>query len=139
MVQLEILGLLRDLCGRLHMGILFITHDLGVVSQLADRVVVMYAGQIVETGDVRALFSAPIHPYTAGLIACVPDPASGRESLVTIPGQAPRPDEVTSGCPFEPRCERAGSVCREGAVPLVGSGDRTALCHFPLTEKALHA
>jgi oligopeptide/dipeptide ABC transporter ATP-binding protein len=138
-VQLQILGLLRDLCDRLHMGILFITHDLGVVSQLADRVAVMYAGQIVETGNVRAVFSAPIHPYTAGLIACVPDPATGQDPLVTIPGQAPRPDEVTSGCPFAPRCHRARGPCREGPVPRVGSGDHTALCHFPLAEGALHA
>ncbi|WP_108661372.1 ABC transporter ATP-binding protein [Acuticoccus kandeliae] len=138
-VQLQILGLLRDLCDRLHMGILFITHDLGVVSQLADRVAVMYAGQIVETGSVRTIFAAPLHPYTAGLMACVPDPSTGHEPLVTIPGQAPRPNEVTSGCPFSPRCSRAGPPCREGPVPLVRVGEHTALCHFPLNVGALHA
>ena len=132
-VQRQILGLIRDLCDRLKMGVLFITHDLGVVSQLADRVAVMYAGRIVETGSVEEVFGAPLHPYTAGLMACVPDPAPGRE-LISIPGQAPRPDEVTPGCAFSPRCDRAGKPCEAGAVPLAGSGDHTARCHFPLGE-----
>ncbi|MCF3932052.1 ABC transporter ATP-binding protein [Acuticoccus sp. M5D2P5] len=138
-VQLQILGLLRDLCDRLDMGILFITHDLGVVSQLADRVAVMYAGQIVETGSVRTIFSAPLHPYTAGLMACVPDPSTGHAPLVTIPGQAPRPDEVPPGCPFSPRCSRADTPCRSGPVPTVRAGDHAALCHFPLNEELVHA
>ena len=138
-VQLQILGLIRDLCDRLHMGVLFITHDLGVVSQLADRVAVMYAGQIVETGKVGTIFSAPLHPYTAGLMDCVPDPSTGHAPLVTIPGQAPRPDEVTSGCPFSPRCKYADTPCRDGLVPLVRVGDHTASCHFPLNVATAHA
>ncbi len=137
-VQLQILGLIRDLCDRLRMGVLFITHDLGVVSQLADRVAVMYAGQIVETGSVGTIFSAPLHPYTAGLMACVPDPSTGHAPLVTIPGQAPRPDEVTSGCPFSPRCQYAGEPCRDGLVPLVRVGEHTAFCHFPLNMGVAH-
>ncbi|WP_226575398.1 ABC transporter ATP-binding protein [Acuticoccus sediminis] len=136
-VQLQILGLIRDLCDRLHMGVLFITHDLGVVSQLADRVAVMYAGKIAETGTVEGIFSAPLHPYTAGLMACVPDPATGQEPIHSIPGQAPKPYEIGDGCPFAPRCERAGPPCRSGPVPVVEAGGHTALCHFPLIAEAV--
>ena len=136
-VQLQILGLIRDLCDRLHMGVLFITHDLGVVSQLADRVAVMYAGKIAETGTVEGIFSDPLHPYTAGLMACVPDPATGQEPITSIPGQAPKPYEIGEGCPFAPRCPRAGDPCRTGPVPLVASGGHVAACHFPLIAEAV--
>ncbi len=135
-VQLQVLGLIRDLCDRLDMGVLFITHDLGVVAQLADRVAVMYAGRLVETGAVTPLFRAPLHPYTAGLMACLPDPAAGRGSLATIPGSAPRPGAIPDGCPFAPRCPRAADPCRSGPVPLVRRADgEAALCHFPLAEE----
>ncbi|WMS43753.1 ABC transporter ATP-binding protein [Acuticoccus sp. MNP-M23] len=134
-VQLQILGLVRDLCDRLDMGVLFITHDLGVVSQLADRVAVMYAGRIVETGTVDEIFSAPLHPYTHGLMACVPDPARGQEAMVTIPGHAPKPYEIPPGCPFSPRCVRAADACRSGPVPVVTDGAHTAVCHFPMNAE----
>ena len=131
-VQRQILGLIRDLCDRLRMGVLFITHDLGVVFQLADRVAVMYAGRIVESGGVADIFARPLHPYTAGLMACVPEPSTGRAPLVSIPGQAPKPDEITPGCAFSPRCGRSGPPCESGPVHVAGSGAHTALCHFPL-------
>ena len=132
-VQRQILGLIRELCDGLDMGVLFITHDLGVVSQLADRVAVMYAGELVETGAVERLFRAPLHPYTQGLMACVPDPASEDPRLHTIPGQAPRPGDVADGCAFAPRCFEAAPRCRSGPVPRVEEGaGRSALCHFPL-------
>ena len=132
-VQRQILGLVRDLCDALDMGVLFITHDLGVVSQLADRVAVMYAGELVETGGVERLFRAPMHPYTQGLLSCVPDPASEDPRLHTIPGGAPRPGEIADGCPFAPRCFEAAPRCRSGPVPWAEDGaGRRALCHFPL-------
>ncbi|MCR8722729.1 ABC transporter ATP-binding protein [Frigidibacter sp. ROC022] len=136
-VQLQVLGLIRDLCDRLDMGVLFITHDLGVVAQLVDRVAVMYAGKLVETADVGPLFRAPLHPYTGALMACLPDPESDDPLLATIPGSAPRPIAIPPGCPFSPRCARATDLCRSGPVPLVhGAAGQTALCHFPLTERA---
>ena len=135
-VQLQILGLVRELCDSLDMGVLFITHDLGVVSQLADRVAVMYAGRIIEAGGVARIFEAPLHPYTRGLMDCVPDPASGHERLHAIPGQAPRPYDLPDGCAFAPRCFRAGDACRTGPVPRVDEGGHHAVCHFPLVAEA---
>ena len=134
-VQLQILSLVRELCDELDMAVLFITHDLGVVAQLADRVAVMYAGRIVETGSVDILFENPVHPYTHGLMSCVPDPGAGHVRLMTIPGQAPKPGEIRDGCPFAPRCSYAQDVCRDGELPRVDvSGGHWALCHFPLRE-----
>ncbi len=136
-VQRQVLGLIRELCDSLHMGVLFITHDLGVVAQLADRVAVMYAGELMETADVGPLFRAPLHPYTAGLMACLPNPESDDPIMATIPGSAPRPGEIPDGCPFAPRCDRASAPCRSGLVPLVhGAPGQSARCHFPLNERA---
>ncbi|MBD3626192.1 MAG: ABC transporter ATP-binding protein [Rhodobacteraceae bacterium] len=136
-VQRQVLGLIRDLCDRLGVGVLFITHDLGVVAQLSDRVAVMYSGKLVETADVVPLFRAPLHPYTGGLMACLPDPESDDPELATIPGGAPRPGEILDGCAFAPRCGRAGNVCHSGPVPLAhGADGQAARCHFPLRERA---
>ncbi len=134
-VQLQVLGLIRDLCDRLDMGVLFITHDLGVVAQLADRVAVMYAGSLVENADVEPLFRAPLHPYTGALMACLPDPESDDPVLATISGSAPRPGAIPAGCPFSPRCARAQQPCLSGPVPFArGVAGQTAMCHFPLNE-----
>lgn len=136
-VQLQVLGLIRDLCDRLHMGVLFITHDLGVMAQLADRVAVMYAGKLVETADVGPLFRAPLHPYTDGLMGCLPDPTVEETVMATIPGSAPRPGDIPDGCAFAPRCARTTAVCLSGVVPLAQGADRqTATCHFPLNAEA---
>jgi oligopeptide/dipeptide ABC transporter ATP-binding protein len=134
-VQFQILGLLRELCDRLDMAMLFITHDLGVVAQLVDRVAVMYAGRIVETASVRSLFQAPAHPYTRGLMACMPAPASGARRLRTIPGQASPPGSIPFGCAFAPRCPLAQEACRADPLPIsiVGENHR-ALCRFPVTD-----
>ncbi len=136
-VQRQILGLVRELCDSLDMGVLFITHDLGVVSQLADRVAVMYAGRVIEAGTVERIFGAPLHPYTRGLMDCVPDPVSGQELLHTIPGQAPKPYALPDGCAFAPRCFRAGDPCRSGPVPRVDDDGHHAICHFPLTAEVV--
>jgi oligopeptide/dipeptide ABC transporter ATP-binding protein len=137
-VQLQILSLVRELCDKLDMAVLFITHDLGVVSQLANRVAVMYAGRTVETGPVDILFEEPVHPYTAGLMSCVPDPAAGHRRLKTIPGQAPKPGEIPDGCAFVPRCDYAQAACRAGVVPKVTiTAEHDARCWFPMREGVL--
>ncbi len=110
-VQFQILGLLRELCDRLDMAMLFITHDMGVIAQLADRVAVMYAGRIVETAPVAEVFGAAAHPYTRGLMNCMPSRGVAGQRLRTIAGQAPRPGSIPVGCSFAPRCPaRAGHL-----------------------------
>jgi oligopeptide/dipeptide ABC transporter ATP-binding protein len=131
-VQAQILSLLRELCDTLGLSILFITHDLGVVAQLVDRVAVMYAGRVVETATVERIFSAPAHPYTEALLSCLPDAAHRGHRLTTIPGQAARPGQVRQGCAFAPRCRYAVDVCASGAPPdALLPGDHHALCLFP--------
>ena len=132
-VQAQILSLLRELCDTLGLSILFITHDLGVVAQLVDRVAVMYAGRIVETATVTKLFASPAHPYTQALIGCLSDPTHRVHRLATIPGQAARAGEIVQGCAFAPRCRYAADVCRAGPVPYAAlADDHLALCRFPL-------
>jgi peptide/nickel transport system ATP-binding protein len=134
-VQAQILSLLRELCDRLGLSILFITHDLGVVAQLVDRVAVMYAGRIVETATVTQLFAQPAHPYTKALMSCLPDTVNPARRLVTIPGQAARPGEIKQGCAFAPRCPRVADICRAEVVPYaLLAGEHRALCRFPFTE-----
>jgi oligopeptide/dipeptide ABC transporter ATP-binding protein len=131
-IQIQILGLLRDLCDRLDMAMLFITHDLGVIAQLVDRVAVMYAGRIVETAPVDELFGAPGHHYTRGLIDCMPARSRARR-LRAIPGQAPGPGAITAGCVFAPRCAEARDVCRAGSPPRIRiSEHHEAFCAFPV-------
>lgn len=107
-VQLQITKLLKDLRDRRGTAIILITHDLGVVAQMADSVAVMYAGRIVEYGTARAVFKNPRHPYTRGLLASIPSLEGDRKRLVSIPGQPPRLDELLPGCPFYKRCSDPG-------------------------------
>jgi phosphonate C-P lyase system protein PhnK len=117
-IQAQILDLMRSLKAEFGMAILFITHDLGVVAQMADRVVVMYAGRAVEQGSVAQIFAAPRMPYTQALLRSIPrvDPASRQQRLESIRGQAPDPRNLPAGCTFHPRCAFAQSLC-ETAVP----------------------
>jgi len=115
-VQGQILDLLGDLAARRGVGVLLITHDLGVVAELADRVAVMYAGQIVETGPLDTVLARPQHPYTAGLIAAVPRNRPRAGALETIPGAVPLPDDRPEHCRFAPRCPHAEPRCRSAAV-----------------------
>lgn len=132
-IQVQILGLLRELCNRLDMAILFITHDMGVIAQLADRVAVMYAGRIVETAGVDALFDRPRHHYTSGLMNCMPSRNSGARRLPTISGQPPAPGTVGAGCVFAARCAGVREPCRVGVPPRIDVGtDHEVLCAFPL-------
>jgi oligopeptide/dipeptide ABC transporter ATP-binding protein len=113
-----VLELLRDLQQRFGMAILFITHNLGVVADLCDRVAVMYAGSIVEFADVYSLFETPGHPYTEGLLRAMPQLGRRGEALPVVPGVPPRPASMPAGCRFHPRCPYATSVCRSGAPEL---------------------
>ena len=118
-IQAQILDLMDELQERLGMAIIFITHDLGVVAQMARRVVVMYAGQVVETGPVDEIFNRPKMPYTAGLIASIPRLGSSRgQRLRTIPGNVPSISNRPSGCRFGPRCAHASDACRDTAPSL---------------------
>ncbi|MBI5169331.1 MAG: ABC transporter ATP-binding protein [Candidatus Eisenbacteria bacterium] len=118
-IQAQILELLARLRRELGMAVLLVTHDLGVVAETADRVAVMYAGQVVEQADVRALFARPAHPYTAGLLASLPRLGERRERLRVIPGTVPNPARFPSGCRFHPRCPVAVDRCRTEAPAFV--------------------
>ena len=147
-IQAQILDLLARLRRDLGMAVLLITHDLGVVAETCDEVVVMYAGQVVERASVAELFAAPRHPYTAGLLRAVPALSAARSSrgagepwqpLAEIPGMVPRLDELPPGCRFQDRCERVDPRCRREAPelrPSAPSGARLVRCHLPLADPA---
>ena len=122
-VQAEVLRLLRSIARERHMAMLFISHNLGAVWQLCDRVYVMYAGQVVEAAPNATLFSRPEHPYTRALLDAVPRLAVAPEPLARIPGAAPSLGQVPGGCAFHPRCAVAVSECRVTAPPVVRIDD----------------
>jgi peptide/nickel transport system ATP-binding protein len=138
-IQAQILDLLRSLQRELGMSILLITHDLGVVAETCDEVVVMYAGRIVERAATETLFSSPRHHYTAGLLRSVPSYGDGDEvadsdrgRLVEIKGMVPSLLELPKGCKFVDRCPAAQDTCRDEEPPLVQLGASHVRCHFPL-------
>lgn len=121
-IQAQILDLFRSLQADLGMAILFITHDLGVVADICDRVAVMYAGQIVEEGDVFQMFDEPRHPYTRALLGSMPQVGGQAERLSSIAGSPPEPWALPTGCRFAPRCEFATDACRAAPVELTDAG-----------------
>jgi peptide/nickel transport system ATP-binding protein len=127
-VQGQILALIADLVARLGLTLVLISHDLGVIGASTRRVVVMYAGSIVEDAPAEALFAAPRHPYTRGLLAAVPDLGRPGVLPVGIPGSIPSARTPPAGCRFHPRCAQAMPICREQAPSLSGLAHRTA-CH----------
>ncbi len=141
-IQAQILHLLRALQREFGMAMILITHDLGIVARVADRVAVMYAGQIVETGTVRAVFTRPLHPYTQGLLRCIPIPGKSRrgEHLGCIPGMVPSLIGAFAGCAFRNRCSHAFDRCATTAVPLaeIESG-QAYRCLLPTDECAANA
>ncbi|HZS40658.1 MAG TPA: ABC transporter ATP-binding protein [Polyangia bacterium] len=143
-IQAQIMELLASLRAELGMALLLITHDLGVVAESCDRVVVMYAGHVVEHAGARELFARPRHPYTAGLLRSVPSlqplEAGGRGRLQEIPGMVPRLDQLPSGCRFQDRCPRVQERCRKEAPPLAppsaNEPERLVRCFFPIEDPA---
>ncbi|PKW26089.1 ABC transporter ATP-binding protein [Phycicoccus duodecadis] len=130
-VQAQIMALLEELQEERQMGLILITHDLGVVADVADRIAVMYAGRLVEKADVNDLYAAPAHPYTRGLLESIPRLDQKGQKLSAIGGLPPNLMRIPAGCPFNPRCRMAQDICRRDLPPLreVAPG-RLAACHF---------
>ncbi|WP_246088357.1 ABC transporter ATP-binding protein [Phreatobacter stygius] len=137
-IQAQILDLMRDLKGRLGTAIILITHDLGVVAEMADDVVVMYAGKVVERAPVAALFDDAQHPYTLGLLGSVPRLDADQDRLQTIEGMVPTPETMPVGCRFAPRCTLATDRCLNEMPPLrdLGAGHQVACWKAPIDEVA---
>ena len=130
-IQAQILELMKDLRKEFESAVLLITHNLAVVAETCDRVIVMYAGRIVEEADVVSLFESPRHPYTIGLLHSIPSLSADRERLQSIPGIVPNPLCPPPGCRFSPRCDRAMPVCRERQPePTDLGGGRRVACHL---------
>lgn len=134
-IQAQILDLMCKLKEELDMTILFITHDLGVVAEMAQRVIVMYGGRVVESAEVKDIFKNPRHPYTLGLLKCIPRIDVQEERLNVIKGMVPSPDKFPQGCRFHPRCPYAQDICKEQEPPVHTIGTTTVVCHFPLQDK----
>jgi oligopeptide transport system ATP-binding protein len=130
-VQAQIMRLLKELQQDMSMGLILITHDLGVVADVADQIKVMYAGRIVEEADVHEIYARPAHPYTEGLLASIPRVDQKGTALATIPGQPPILSQIPAGCTFHPRCSWAQSICttEEPELLTVAMG-RHSRCHF---------
>jgi dipeptide transport system ATP-binding protein len=131
-VQAQILELLLQLQRERNMALMLITHDLAVVAQTAHRVIVMYAGQVVETGTVPEIFNAPRHPYTQALLAALPEHNVGKTRLQTIPGMVPGVYDRPGGCLLSPRCMYATEHCRAVRPVLEGAHGMQSRCHYPL-------
>ncbi|MCI4346558.1 MAG: ATP-binding cassette domain-containing protein [Thermoplasmata archaeon] len=130
-IQAQILELMRDLKRRVGTAIMLITHDLGVIAEVADRVCVMYAGNIVEIGPVRDIYRTPLHPYTQGLLASIPRMDDPNKKLEAIPGSVPNLIYPPSGCRFHPRCPQAMPVCKEQRPPMtVEATGHVVACHL---------
>jgi oligopeptide/dipeptide ABC transporter ATP-binding protein len=128
-IQAQILQLIKELQNEFGMGLVMITHDLGVIAETVDRVVVLYGGKVMEQGPVQEVFDAPNHPYTIALLASMPGAKPGRHRLTEIPGASPNPAKPPTGCPFHPRCSRAEVRCTEDAPPLRRfDGTRQSAC-----------
>jgi peptide/nickel transport system ATP-binding protein len=133
-IQAQILHEVQGLCRKTGTAMIWITHDLAVVSALADRIAVMYAGRVVETGRTEDVIDRPLHPYTRGLIGSVPSQTRRGARLAQIPGMPPSLANLPAGCTFRPRCERASERCRtEPEVSAAGNG-RHLRCFHPLLE-----
>ena len=130
-LQLQILSLIRSLREKFSMGILFISHDLGVVKEIADKISVIYAGKIVESATQQQLFTNPIHPYTNLLLLSIPDAAKRGTRLRVIPGMVPDAENIPEGCSFHPRCPLAEEKCRREVPPTIDYEDgHSAACFF---------
>ncbi|MFQ6121493.1 MAG: ABC transporter ATP-binding protein [Dehalococcoidales bacterium] len=130
-IKTQILDIFRDLKQKRNMSILFITHDLGTVAGIADRIVVMYGGRVAEAGTALDIFDQPKHPYTLGLINCLPNISTKRDRLTPIPGMIPSLIDPPEGCIFHPRCEWRMPICtRERPKEIVISGEHIVACYL---------
>ncbi len=133
-IQAQILELIKDLRTRMGTSVILITHDLGVVAGMTDKIIVMYAGKVFEQAPTRELFATPANPYTKGLLKSVPNPDADVEGdLYQIPGLPPDVAHLPVGCPFAPRCEKAQDICRNEFPPFVQiNKNHSSLCHFAM-------
>ena len=130
-IKAQILDIFRELKTRRQMSTIFITHDLAVVAEIGDRAVVMYGGKDVETASVSEIISNPKHPYTSGLIECLPDISKTADRLTSIPGTTPNPLEMPQGCAFHPRCPKAMKICKQQEPPeIITSKEHKVSCHL---------
>ena len=130
-IQAQIIALLKRICRERGAAVLLITHDMGVIAETCDRVAVLYAGRLAEVGPVEEVIHSPVHPYTAGLMACIPDLGEPRERLAQIDGAMPRLGAMPSGCAFHPRCPQAQERCHTARPALEQSGPTQAACWYP--------
>jgi oligopeptide/dipeptide ABC transporter ATP-binding protein len=133
-IQAQYLGLLKELQERHRLAMIFVTHDLGIVARICDRVAVMYGGRIVEIGPVRRIFAAPAHPYTRALLDAIPRLATRRDRLTTIEGQPPDLATLPAGCAFAPRCPHVEARCRVQApaeTPVAAGHTTRCWLHVP--------
>jgi peptide/nickel transport system ATP-binding protein len=134
-VQCQVLDLLRTLTEELGIALVFISHDLPAVAQIAERVSVMYAGRVVEDGPVRHVLTMPSHPYTAALLSAIPNPRSDL-TVRSVPGEPPRLDLPIAGCSFAARCASARSICRTEQPRPIAAGSVTYVCHLAPADRA---
>lgn len=127
-IQAQIITLLKTICRERGAAVMLITHDMGVIAETCDRVAVMYAGRVAEIGPVHDVIHRPAHPYTAGLMACIPDMTQDRERLHQIDGAMPRLNAIPAGCAFHPRCDRAFDRCHAQRPDLMPAGTTRAAC-----------
>jgi peptide/nickel transport system ATP-binding protein len=127
-IQAQIISLLKKLCRERGAAVMLITHDMGVIAETCDRVAVMYAGRVAEIGKVHDVINHSAHPYTAGLMAAIPDITQDRENLFQIDGTMPRLNAIPAGCAFNPRCKRSIEKCRQQRPELMDAGASRAAC-----------
>jgi peptide/nickel transport system ATP-binding protein len=127
-IQAQIISLLKNLCKERGVGVMLITHDMGVIAETCDRVAVLYAGRVAEIGPVHEVINHPAHPYTAGLMAAIPDMSVDREHLAQIDGAMPRLNAIPLGCAFNPRCTKTFDRCKVDRPDLIQAGATRAAC-----------
>ncbi|WP_428773181.1 ABC transporter ATP-binding protein [Vibrio sp.] len=133
-VQSQVLQLLKRLCKQHNASVMLVTHDMGVIAEVCDRVAVMYAGELIEIGQVADIIKYPQHPYTRGLMDSIPKIGQSRHRLYQIPGTMPRPNELPQGCKFHPRCEKRSAQCTQHTPLLRQSGQSKVACFNNVTE-----
>lgn len=138
-IQAQILKLMKSLRSKQGMSIIMITHDLGIVADICEKVIVVYLGRVVEAAKVRDLFTNPLHPYTKGLIQALPKLGQSDEPLIPIEGTVPAPDEIPEGCPFNPRCPHAFKKCYSELPPDIQLDGRSVRCWLYADEDSVDA